>query len=130
MKPELKQLASHRLERAKEALSDGEMLAAKGSCSGAANRLYYAAFYAARALLATKELDSSRHSGIISLFNQHFVKSGIFNIDVARALSRAFELRQDLDYEDFISPSRASVQETQNEVSEFVMECERILNSL
>ncbi|MBU1599651.1 HEPN domain-containing protein [bacterium] len=37
----------------------------------------YAIFSAARALLATKDLDSSKHSGVISLFNQHFVKTGV-----------------------------------------------------
>ena len=54
--------------------------------SGALNRLYYAAFYAARALLATKTLDSSRHSGVIALFQELFVKAGLISTDVARAL--------------------------------------------
>jgi uncharacterized protein (UPF0332 family) len=39
-------------------------------------RSYYAMFTAARALLATKHLDSSKHTGVVSLFNQHFVKTG------------------------------------------------------
>jgi uncharacterized protein (UPF0332 family) len=38
------------------------------------NRLYYAAFYAARGLLATKDLESSKHARAISLFQQNFVK--------------------------------------------------------
>lgn len=76
MKEELKALARYRLSRAKETLKDGSILLNEGSFNSAVNRHYYAAFYAARALLVTKELDSSKHSGIIALFQNHFVKSG------------------------------------------------------
>lgn len=72
MKKELAGLAHYRMERARETFQDGARLLENGSLKGAANRLYYAAFYAARALLAVLELDSSKHSGVISLFNKHF----------------------------------------------------------
>ncbi|HEX7409429.1 MAG TPA: HEPN domain-containing protein, partial [Candidatus Binatia bacterium] len=58
-------LAKHRLDRAREALRDAEFLLQQGSLISATNRFYYAAFYAARACLATKEIDSGRHSGAI-----------------------------------------------------------------
>ena len=76
MREEILKLARHRLARAREARKDGETLLAGGSLNSAANRFYYAAFYAARALLATQEVDSSRHSGVIALFQKHFVKAG------------------------------------------------------
>lgn len=77
------------------------MLLEGGRSASAVNRFYYAAFHAARALLATRGLDSSRHAGVIALFQQHFVKTGDFPLDVARALPRAFEKRLNSDYEDF-----------------------------
>lgn len=87
MKPEITKLATHRLKRSKNTFQEAITLIKSGSLNGALNRLYYAAFYAARSLLATKGLDSSKHSGVISLFHQHFVKPGIFNLDKAKALS-------------------------------------------
>ena len=81
MKPELEKLARHRLSRAKMAFSEGDHLFSAKAFMGAVNRFYYAAFYAARALLATRELDSSRHSGVISLFQAQFVKSGLITTD-------------------------------------------------
>ena len=78
MKPELEKLARHRLARAKDAFGEGEQLLSQKFHMGAVNRFYYAAFYATRALLALQELDSSRHSGVISLFQKHFVKPGKF----------------------------------------------------
>jgi uncharacterized protein (UPF0332 family) len=62
------ELARHRIVRAHEALDEANLLIDQRHFTGALNRLYYAAFYAARALLATKTLDSPRHSGVIGLF--------------------------------------------------------------
>jgi uncharacterized protein (UPF0332 family) len=68
-------LARHRLARAREALAEADLLITENRWNGALNRLYYAAFYDARALLALRRLDSSRHSGVIALFQEHFVKT-------------------------------------------------------
>jgi uncharacterized protein (UPF0332 family) len=91
VKPELEKLARHRLSRAKGAFSEGDHLLTAKAFMGAVNRFYYAAFYAARALLAIRELDSSRHSGVISLFQAQFVKPGLIATEKAKALPRAFE---------------------------------------
>jgi uncharacterized protein len=76
------ELARHRIARAHDALNEAELLIEQRHFTGALNRLYYAAFYVARALLATKTLDSSRHSGVIALFQEHFVKTGLISTDV------------------------------------------------
>ena len=69
----IKALISYRLESAREKLSAAEDLLEKRHYKDSVSRSYYAIFTAARALLATKRLDSSKHSGVIALFNQHFV---------------------------------------------------------
>ena len=89
------------------------------------NREYYAAFYAARALLATRNLDSSRHSGVIALFQEHFVRTALVPADTARALPRAFEKRQTSDYGDFSEPSSAEVLALRRQVEAFVRACEQ-----
>ena len=97
---------------------------------GAVNRFYYSAFYAARALLATRELDSSRHSGVISLFQAQFVKPGLIATEKAKALPRAFEKRQKSDYGDFSEVTESEAQAVRQEVSDFLKECEQLLNRL
>lgn len=129
MKKEIRELAEHRLKRARETFAEGVTLLESESLNGSLNRFYYAAFYAARALLATKELDSSKHSGVISLFHQHFVKPGIFTMEKAKALSHSFEERQDSDYEDFVSLSLDKVEKIRKEVEGFIDECETCLQS-
>ncbi len=123
-------LARHRLARARESFADGLLLFERGSRTGAVNRFYYAAFHAARALLVTKGLDSSKHSGVIALFQQHFVKTGTVRADIAKALPRSFERRQDSDYEDFIAPTAEEVASIRDTVAEFIRECERVLSRL
>jgi len=124
---EIQALAEHRMTRAHEALKDGDHLLAEQSARGAVNRFYYAAFYAARSLLATRGLDSSRHSGVITLFHKHFVKTGLVSSANARALSRSFEKRQKTDYADFVSVTVEEAQALRRETASFVVECEAVL---
>ncbi len=51
-------LGRWRIEKAEKTLLEGEKLLDLGFYNGAINRFYYSAFHAARALLATKGLDS------------------------------------------------------------------------
>lgn len=129
MTDEIRSLVRYRFKRAEAAYRDGVSLLRKESFESAINRFYYSAFYAARALLATKGLDSSKHSGVISLFQQHFVKVGLVDKEVARSLSRSFERRLDIDYEDFAEIGKAEAVQIQEEVRRFVAECKRFFKS-
>ena len=120
-------LAQHRIARARASLAEADLLVEGCRLSGAMNRLYYAAFYAARSLLATRGLDSSRHSGVISLFQQHFVRTGVISSDTARVLPRAFEKRQTSDYDDFSEPSNEEVLSLRSQVQAFLHSCEEVL---
>lgn len=130
MTDELKALASHRLSRSRDAFAEGEHLLEKGAPMGAVNRFYYAAFHAARSLLATRQVDSARHSGLISLFQQNFVKTGLVDRDKARALSRSFEKRQKSDYGDFAVLTIEEARSIREEVHLFIQECARVLERL
>jgi uncharacterized protein (UPF0332 family) len=67
-----------------------------------ANRLYYSCFYAVSALLQKHDLVSGKHSGVKSLFNQHFVKTNIVNKEKGKLYNRLFDARQEGDYIDFV----------------------------
>ncbi len=65
----------------------------------AVNRAYYAIFYAANALLATKGLERSKHSGVVAAFRQHFVQTGIVAPEFSAFYGEAMEDRHAGDYE-------------------------------
>ena len=86
------------LERADTNLQAAGELLDKGYHDVSASRAYYAAFYAASALLLSEDIDTSKHSGVIALIHQHFVKSGKLGNDQGRNLNWLFELRSVGDY--------------------------------
>jgi len=89
------ELSKYRIEQAEESLAEAELLFNSGQgFRGAVNRAYYGMFYAALALLAKTGKASSKHSGIIALFDENYVKQGIFSKELSKALHRAFEFRQ------------------------------------
>lgn len=99
MTPEQQTLIRHRLQMAQETLQDAVLLRTQGgSLWSVANRAYYAMFYATLALLASIGLGASKHSRVIALFDQHFVKTGLLPKEMSRWLHRAFDLRQRGDY--------------------------------
>jgi uncharacterized protein (UPF0332 family) len=97
-----RELVGYRLQRARESLEDARILADAKRWNPSVNRLYYACFYAVSALLAQQGLSSSRHVGVRSLFNQHFVNAGKVAKDQARIYNDLFERRQEGDYVDFV----------------------------
>jgi len=48
--------------------------------------------------LLTKDLKASSHKGVISLFGEHFIKSGIFDKKFGKDLNDAFDKRLIGDY--------------------------------
>ena len=79
-------LATYRIGRAKERLSSAEALLKSDNFADSIGRSYYAIFTAVRALLALKGLDSKRHSGVVALFNEHFIKTGLLAKEVYQIL--------------------------------------------
>jgi uncharacterized protein (UPF0332 family) len=97
-----KDLVLYRMARAKETLEDARILANAGRWNACVNRLYYACFYAVSALLVRHGLSSSKHTGVRSLFNRHYVKTDKIPKNLARIYNDLFERRQEGDYIDFV----------------------------
>jgi len=57
-------------------------------------------FYAALALLATIGQETSKHSGVLALFDEHFIKPKILPKEMSKFLHLAFDMRQTGDYEE------------------------------
>ena len=86
------------LARARQALSAAELALAHDDYITAVNRAYYATFYAANALLSTKGLERSKHSGVIAAFRQHFIKTGLIEAEYSDIYGAVMEDRAEGDY--------------------------------
>jgi uncharacterized protein (UPF0332 family) len=80
-----------------------------GDYKTAANRSYYCIFHAMRAVLALEPFDSKKHSGVISAFNQRYIKAEIFPKTFYKIIDSAFRVRGGSDYDDFYVISKETV---------------------
>jgi uncharacterized protein len=87
------------LKKAEEFLKEARFLHENGFWGGATNRSYYCMFTAARALLKLKEIQAKTHAGVHQKFSELLVKEAILPIDLAKMLTRAYQYRQEADYE-------------------------------
>ena len=92
------------------------------------NRSYYAMFHAVRALLALSQFDSHKHSGIISYFNLHFIKSGKIEVEYSKMLTTAFKIRSDSDYKDFYFITRQDAEMQLENAKQFVGRMQKYLS--
>lgn len=98
MNADTRVLVDYRMGQASSALASAQKLFDERLLRDSVNRSYYAAFYAVLALLCTRGLGTSKHSGAIALFDREFVKSGVFAKSLSVFLHKAFDMRQEADY--------------------------------
>ena len=70
MEGTLEELSKYRFETSVEALNDAKLMYDNERYKNALNRAYYSIFHAIRSVNALDGYDSSKHSGVISYFNQ------------------------------------------------------------
>jgi uncharacterized protein (UPF0332 family) len=117
---ELNDLIRYRCNRAREAIEEARILADSGHWNACVNRLYYACFYSVSALLSKSSLFSSKHTGVRSFFNLHFVKTGVVPKETALIYNLLFERRQEGDYEEFVVFKESDVKPWLKEAEYFV----------
>lgn len=113
-------MIAYRQEKAYAAIDDAVFLTEAGRYNLAANRLYYALYYAASALLLSKGIITKRHSGLITQIHMNFVKSGILTTEEGGLFKVMFDLRHEGDYEDFIDVERLDIEEYTPQVKQLV----------
>jgi uncharacterized protein (UPF0332 family) len=118
------ELALYRIQQAEESLDEARyLLAGNKSPRSVINRAYYSMFYSILALLIFEPYSSSKHSGVLSYFNRHFIKGGMIPKDIGRAVNKAFDIRQRGDYREQISLNP-------NQVEPFIDWAEKLIESV
>ena len=126
MKQELIDLAKYRLEKAKNTLLDAKNYIGKATLESTVNRIYYAMFYTVNALLITKDLSSSKHSGICALFNKEIVNKGLVKRQLGKFYSDMKDNRQEGDYKDFVKFEKEDVEFWLKKAENFINKIEEL----
>ena len=109
-------IVNYRLERAYETLKE------------AVNRLYYACYYAASALLFGSKIEANTHNGVKTQLSMHFVRTGHLSLDHGATFSLLFEKRQASDYSDFAYCDLALVNTLRPRAEAFINAMEQLIN--
>ena len=122
-KTEREAVVRYRLERANKTLSEAISNIENHCWHAAANRLYYACFYAACALLINNGHATRTHNGVFSLLGAHFVSTGLISKEQNKFYRRILELRQTGDYDDFI-------EYTENEIVPLIQPAKQFIKTI
>ena len=106
---EKQSVVAYRLEKANKTLDDAKKVIEMELWATAANRLYYAAYYAVSSLLIAIGLNAKTHEGIIRMFNMHFINTGKIDMELGRQYNRLFTMRITGDYGDCFDLQEADV---------------------
>ena len=104
-----------------------EILANESHYNAAANRLYYACYYAATALLVAHGHNTQTHAGTKTLLGLHFVSKGLLSNEYGKIFSRLFEIRHSGDYDDFVYCDKAMIDEYTPKAKEFISAIKTLL---
>lgn len=123
-----KDLATVRLDHARENLDSAVLVCKAGDYRTAANRSYYAIFHAIRALAALDHMEMRKHSGYISEFRKRYTKTGILDKRLSDILTDAFEVRNESDYDDFFVIAKEDVERQIEDAKWFLGQIESYLS--
>ena len=96
--------------------------------NAAVNRLYYACYYAASALLLGSKIEANTHNGVKTQLSIHFVRTGHLSLDHGATFSLLFEKRQASDYSDFAYCDLALVNTLRPRAEAFINAMEQLIN--
>ena len=122
-------IVRYRIENAKRTLNEVESHIGNGYYNTAVNRMYYACFYAACAILIANEVVTKSHDGVKQMFSLHIVKTGMVDKSMGRFYSDLVEQRLTGDYEDHFDQDKASCDELLPMAKEFVATVEKLVNN-
>ncbi len=116
--------------RAEDSLASAERELEAEAYSFAVNRLYYAVFYAASALLLERGHSFKKHTGVRATFHREFVRTGELGAEWGKLYDQLFEDRQEADYIALISFEPGYVEHQLARTVEFLHQLRPLIASL
>ncbi|KZX15715.1 HEPN domain protein [Methanobrevibacter cuticularis] len=88
---------------------------------------YYAIFYGAKSLLSSINVIPKTHSGVMSEFSKHYLKTKLFNIEIGKYYFEFEKNRNKADYDILITFNKFKAKNSIDKTTEFLKECEKFL---
>lgn len=119
----------YRIQKAHNCLVEVEDIRPLNHWNIIANRLYYACYYMASALLIKNGYYSHTHKGVIHLLGLHYIANGPLSKEKGRLFSKLFEMRQSGDYDDLYDLTADDVERYIEPTREFLDSLEELIKT-
>lgn len=116
-----------RMAKSKATINEINNLLQFGYYHTAINRIYYSCFYAVEALLTTVDTFPKSHKGILTMFSQHFIKTGKVSLDFGEFYSKLFQERLLADYAEESVYTKEFVERMLSVANLFIQHIEKLL---
>jgi len=124
---ERKSVVQFRMEKSKNTFSEITLLTDNALWQTAANRLYYACYYAVSALLIQHAIEAKTHHGVMNQMGLFFVTTGLLSQEQGKFYKRLFELRQTGDYNDWIIIKEEDIKPLVERAGHFIKTIEQLI---
>jgi len=125
-----RELIKVRLERAEEDVKTAAELLTLKRYRAAVNRSYYALFSVTTAVLLTKKLERSKHSGIEAAFNQYFIKNKIIELEYGKIFDYVRKKREECDYTAKITIDKETAEKIVKDSKRFIRRMKEYLKNI
>lgn len=121
-------LVNYRIDKAHTTMEQVKAIVPLEFWDMIANRLYYAAYYTASALLLQDGFSVQTHNGIIQMLGLHYIKTGVLDRKYGTLYGQLFSLRQTGDYGDTFGLTEEQVRPLLEQTAEMIEKIESIIN--
>lgn len=120
-------LIKYWMEKAQESLESAKSEYKADRLSPAVNRIYYACFYAASAVMRSRGRMYKKHKGIRSAIHRELINGSVLNADWGHFYDEVFDSRQRGDYQPMVKFESEQVRGYIDQAKGFLKEMEKLL---
>lgn len=122
-------LVKHGMDVACDTMKEALMLSNGGFYNGAVDRLYYACYYAAKALLLTDDIQVFEYHDVKTMLGLHFVSKGRLSVSSSQLYSILYYQWYSMDYDAFVYCDKEMVDELYPKAEAFIDEVKELIES-
>lgn len=117
----------YRKQKSRATLKEAENMIETAHWNLAIQRLYYASFYMASALLLKNNISAQSHNGVVSQLGFHFITTGKLDKTEGRLYSRLLQNRITGDYNDFFDFTETDATELLEPTRNLINKLEKLI---
>lgn len=129
MDDKTKDYVKYKLQKAAVSIKEAKLLYENGMNETAVSRLYYAAFYAANALLTNDGLNPKTHTGTKSLLNKEYFLTGKLDTSFSDLYTILMAKRHEADYENFAFIDEQQIPEWIKKTQNFIDQIGQLIDN-